>query len=370
MDSIFNRLYSYRATEGRNPEEDFFTEVFAGVMEKTQGFFTTLLNKWINDIQRGKGLNPIELSELKIKTQANYSSSIKPKESNRPDIVIRANERSAENKLYTIFIENKIGSTERNNQLKSYAQQLNNLPTEGKVLIYITRYPEQKDSNDVTFENIIFVQKRWFEVYRDAVNYRKHNSSQFEIVYLDELIKFMEEKKMALKLSLFDLALTQNAKQNERKYQDILNEAINKSLINQKIKDKAGGSYSYNFTPEVIELGTHFFTKDKYRLSIGFWFNHDNRPNIFNECTREVPVLFINLLKPAEEINTSLNQNKRIDELTEKYDWEWVNDKKFHWFYFTKALRLENVHEKDNLADYFIEEICKGLDELYKALFQ
>ena len=47
MTNIFSRIFAYRQSDSRTPKEDYFTELFASILEKCESFATFLIGKLI-----------------------------------------------------------------------------------------------------------------------------------------------------------------------------------------------------------------------------------------------------------------------------------------------------------------------------------
>ena len=153
---LFSRLLNFQA--GSIPLEDFFTEIVAALFSSEQD----LLYAWLQHI------NIFDLetnSNTDIFTQQSFAALENHDRSSRPDIVIELVGDSFQD---IIFIENKVGSSEGENQLRNYAEILAKMSNyRHKVLIYITRDFEPKDESDilknVTQQTIKFKQLRWYQ---------------------------------------------------------------------------------------------------------------------------------------------------------------------------------------------------------------
>ena len=69
MTSVFGQLFKYRPRENRLPQEDFFTESLAGVLQKTPDDVRTKFVEWLighNDYK-------VEITEADICTQKQVS---------------------------------------------------------------------------------------------------------------------------------------------------------------------------------------------------------------------------------------------------------------------------------------------------------
>ena len=71
MTSVFGRLFKYRPRENRLPQEDFFTEAFAGVLQKTPDVRTKFV-EWLI----GHDDYKVEIKEADIYTQKQVSGGV------------------------------------------------------------------------------------------------------------------------------------------------------------------------------------------------------------------------------------------------------------------------------------------------------
>ncbi|NJN34903.1 MAG: PD-(D/E)XK nuclease family protein [Saprospiraceae bacterium] len=122
--SLFTQLFKYRESDKMAPKENFLTEIFAFVLEH-------------DDVVREAFLEKIDLEDdnFYINTQTVYVEG-------RPDIELR-------NDKTLVLIENKVEQREGINQLGRYYGILANEEGKRKILIYLTKYFEVKEENDV-----------------------------------------------------------------------------------------------------------------------------------------------------------------------------------------------------------------------------
>ena len=110
MTSVFSRLFKYRPREKRLPEEDFFTEVLAGVLQKTPDVRTKFV-EWLI----GHDGCEVEIKEADIDTQKSVHGG-------RLDIYVGA--RSADGQRHVVGVENKISAKEGGRQIERYLKCL------------------------------------------------------------------------------------------------------------------------------------------------------------------------------------------------------------------------------------------------------
>jgi hypothetical protein len=100
---MFNNLLKlYKSNTKKTPLEDFTTEVFASILAENND----MLDKFVNDFLHVGGSNFVIVTQ---KHYSNFKSIV--------DMVF-------ENETSIIFLENKVDSKERNNQLFKYSNIL------------------------------------------------------------------------------------------------------------------------------------------------------------------------------------------------------------------------------------------------------
>lgn len=182
---LFNKLLRLKSDE-QTRTEDFFTEIFAHLLNTHEGIFKNWLRR---DILK----DYFENLECSIKTQTTYEKLQNHSIDSRPDIVI---EVSAKNIRWLMFVESKIDSTGNDEQLKRYAEQLDaRVRLKEAKLVYITRDYEKRNIDNI-FEDCKNIDKtnfnylRWHEIYRFLKSCK-------EEIFVKETLRFMEENNMA-----------------------------------------------------------------------------------------------------------------------------------------------------------------------------
>jgi hypothetical protein len=168
--------------------EDFFTEIFGYLLESN----TSLMQSWLKEFK----ISDINPENITVSTQESFSALETHLTGSRPDIYI---ELSNESMKEIIFLESKIDSSEGQDQLKRYAEHLDNLDSISRgVLVYVTRDYDKKDRNLILGDckneaKLEFKQLRWYENYRFLKEYNESISDKLII----ETIKFMEEQGLS-----------------------------------------------------------------------------------------------------------------------------------------------------------------------------
>lgn len=181
LNSLFKRLYHILRNKERNQLEDYLTEIFATVLTKEgllRDMFTNLFE-----------LNVGQVIIREVTTQKSYEKQADHLTDSRPDMMIRFSEGG---KSHVVFIENKLGTGEGEQQLKRYADHLRNYEADGchTHLIYITKHHDLKQKKDIINSNAstTFHQVRWYQIY----NWLKSHRSEF----VDLLLEYMEEMQL------------------------------------------------------------------------------------------------------------------------------------------------------------------------------
>ena len=181
MSSLFKRIYQLLSSRDQNQQEDYLTEIFAEVLAKAG-----ILHEWLTnltDIKVG------QLNMREVTTQKTYAKQEDHVTDSRPDMIIRFSDGR---NSHILFIENKLGTGEGDQQLKRYADHLRGYELDGckTHLIYITKQHDSKQKKDIisSGSNTTFHQIRWFQIYNWLKNHRS------ELVNL--LLDYMEEMQL------------------------------------------------------------------------------------------------------------------------------------------------------------------------------
>lgn len=177
--SVFSRLAKFC----NQREEDFFTEIFAHVLECDPELRRKVLHKAF-----GKEL---ELAEVSIATQERDDDSNKC-----PDMTIKTKDE-------LILIENKVRASGSKQQLEEYAKTLNRQRDGRKpYLLYLTKKAEPTPASQTELvthcEGLHFKHLRWYDVFAVLESHLEKNGTHSILI---EFKKFMEEKHMAKKRS-------------------------------------------------------------------------------------------------------------------------------------------------------------------------
>ena len=164
--------------------EDFFTEIVAHLFSVSR----ETLFSWIEHLNL---LDTSRYTEVHVSTQSEFEPLEHHSVGTRFDILIELSDGSCSD---WIAIESKISSREMPDQLRRYAEILAaKQDIRERILLYITRDYEPKDESSILqgIESAVrFKQLRWYE-------FHSFLQSRPRDVFTDEIVKFMEENRMA-----------------------------------------------------------------------------------------------------------------------------------------------------------------------------
>jgi len=204
MTSLLGRLLGLFPKSVRR--EDLFTEAVARLFETNP----RLCLDWLRDAGIVSDGGESAGTRVIVQTQKWLRSTDAVQQARRADLFIevRHSSRSDDNRIdpEAVIIESKIGSRERHDQLKSYAEHLEGMiGFARRTLVYITRAYDPKDKNKILStvgETIHFKQLRW----QDFHHFLDEQVDGDALV--EEVKAFMEEQGMARsnRFSTTDLA--------------------------------------------------------------------------------------------------------------------------------------------------------------------
>ena len=194
--SLFGRLFKYRATEGKSPQEDFLTEALAGVLESSFLLRVAFVKECV------KELVDCDLETVSVETQKGAGSY------GRLDLWLEARECSGER--HVVVFENKIWAGEGENQLGRYARYLqDHEEAESRTLIYLTPYASSdfEESENANSPGVEFLELRWFQVFNRMKAWMESPEAEAgSTVLVKELLALMEEWNLTMELKASDLA--------------------------------------------------------------------------------------------------------------------------------------------------------------------
>ena len=195
MNSIFGRVFRYRPRAERLPEEDFFTEAFAGVLESSLSLRAAFAQWLIGD--------DVDLDSVQVETQ-------KTVDSDRFDVWMDARHRASASR-HVIVMENKIGAGGTLDQLRRYEEHLRTeADASTRTLVYATRHARLDFQPCPDGPGVAYRPVRWFEVadwLRERAGKRGESVNERSDFLIRELLLLMEDWSMAMNLTADDLAV-------------------------------------------------------------------------------------------------------------------------------------------------------------------
>lgn len=186
LTGFLGSLFRYRATEGRTPAEDFFTEALSGVLASDDGETAAAFASWLAED---------EFERAWVVTQ-------KVVDEGRLDMEFEA--RDAGGGRHLVVLENKLGATEGENQLARYECYLaRQEEAAGRTLVYLTRY--EKPDWTASSERVSFMNLHWSDVYDWLTAWVERRGDRTGVLGR-ELLVLMEEWGMEMGLGAQDLA--------------------------------------------------------------------------------------------------------------------------------------------------------------------
>ena len=279
------------------PEEDFFTEALAGVLQKTPDVRTKFV-EWLI----GHDGYKVGIKEADIYTQKQVSGG-------RLDIYIDA--WSVDGQRHVVGVENKISAKEGGRQIERYLKCLgseNDAAT--RTLVYITLVSEPKPfeskPNNVTFNHL-----KWFQVY----GWLKE-SAKSEHTFLCDLLELMEEWSMTsnLELSATDLAATTRYKNSaEPQFYYVLDSVYEKVGIKKSIGQ---WNYKSNFlaysTPKLGNSGIYLY----------FGFDFDREDDYWSVEKLYIPSAFVAVCGNSDKPAFLKRLSDYRTDMPEHMDWD------------------------------------------------
>ena len=218
MPSLFNTLLRLQSRHtDRTPLEDYFTELFAYLLQDAPDILAAFIRRF--GLTRLSG--PVVAS---VQTQVRYNRLEEHDSGSRPDLVLQV---ESAGEVGLVFIESKLGSEEVPGQLQRYAEHLAKQPgLQERTLVFITRDYEPKAADailaNVADSGIEFLQLRWYEVYFFLTKKYPNNWLAREVC------RFMEKNRMAqnLQFNPIDLLALTNFGQAKRMMDQSLDGAV------------------------------------------------------------------------------------------------------------------------------------------------
>lgn len=259
MSSFFLPLFKYRPRDGRVPQEDFFTEAIAGVLQASLPLRLCFVN-WL--------LSPHEVDSVHISTQRTLEGG------GRVDIWIDA--RSDLGRVrHVIAMENKISAPVDAAQLRLYETQLKLEDTAStRTLVCATRHERSTFEPSSCKPAVAFRPIRWHEVadwLRRWLSQKPDGLNELGVHLVRELLSLMEEWRMAIHLTADDLAATTRHRTSvEGNLLQLLDEVYAECEI-----PEAQGQWSY-YRQTLVYATPKLARNINARAEFGFDFERDD----------------------------------------------------------------------------------------------
>ncbi|WCN36236.1 PD-(D/E)XK nuclease family protein [Aneurinibacillus uraniidurans] len=343
MKSLFLRQYSLLKSTDFHPLEDYLTEIISLLFEcpnKLSDFADHFLDEQLEKAET-----------IHVHTQRTYSKLSTHSVDSRPDLVITFRNHT---KKHVLFIENKLGSGEGNQQLTRYADHLNEYRKRGyRVhLLYITQYYDPKDGSSLfsKLNRSEFKQIQWYQFYAWLREYTND-------LYCKQVITYMEELRLnkSRRFSPLDIYSIQNARKTLTMMDDCLDGKVTEAFSRLFGKPKKWPNRAMQLRYDDRYVITHDQSDWKY-VVCGFWINEEEYPTlcvlieVSPNCSLTEEVL------KAMETFGKENEDWIYEEPDDINGWSCL----YHEISLSSLL-IEEDHI-NSIQDYFVGK----LEELYK----
>ncbi|MEK9506506.1 hypothetical protein [Gaopeijia maritima] len=180
--SLFSSLLGLHGSQ--RPEEDFFTEIVAGLLRREPHIAV----RWLSSL----GIVPAHVDyRVQVDTQTTYAPLEDHRTESRPDLRLHLTDPGG--REHVLFVESKVGSRGSMDQLSRYAEILATRPAHERTLVFITRDYDPFEGDCVVQRcrtHVAFKQTRWHHFYHILSAYRDDPLA-------DEAATFMERTGMA-----------------------------------------------------------------------------------------------------------------------------------------------------------------------------
>lgn len=255
---IFKTLFELRLKAHNRPLEDYLTEIISFVLSRD----IDLLNNFLNHFQ----IIDYQADTFDISTQLILKKLKNHNTDSRPDIAVFLEEKA-------IFFENKVNSKEGYNQLKRYAEHLDNITDANKTLVYITKHYDIKNLEKIFKDcnnKIDFIPLRWYKVYRFFKAYKSD-----PIVF--ELLLFMKQNNLSMnnQFNPSDIITLTNFTNVRRMMDESMFGTVSKKFeqINKGIPQKSATMTQLKNKDRYVFYKQH---KENMASMLGYWMNSGN----------------------------------------------------------------------------------------------
>lgn len=273
--SLFARLFKYRPSEGRSPQEDFLTEALAGVLESSFPLRAAFVN-WLVECD-------LDFERVCVETQKSVGGS------GRLDLWIEAREQSGER--HAIVFENKIEAPEGEGQLRSYERYLRERPEkrERRTLIYLTPHT-RSDFSPADDSLVTFRPLRWFEVFHWFKTWTQETESEARPL-VGELLALMKEWNLTIELSKGELADTVEKRPSVRRVEQRMLQLLReiRATCISRLDKISGKRWTYD--DRELRIASPYIDESS-GLYFSFGFDFDREDDDWNVTDQQLPSAF------------------------------------------------------------------------------
>ena len=350
-ESIFNRLFRYKATEKVSPEENYLTEMLCWLINNCPCFaqdYVKILKQ--ND-------NDEAITDIHAETQIYVSKGI-------IDMVIYAGQN-------VVFIcEHKVNSTLRDNQIQDYVNCQKEL---GDNYVFKTVLLTKSISQHTQYADIKII---WNDIY-NHINANIDNYYEKEKQIVEQFLLYLTEvgmgKKNALSIAtakeycnIYDFEATLKSIFNDIK--DDMND-----LWDERITDFVGGKEKFNVSVKERwgRLGIDFSKEWKpINLFAGVLLNNrDHKISHFDNCPQFVIMVDCNLAEREKTVNSEEYRHLKNVAIPNGYKYETEPKNRWRIAVLSKPLTEIIDHSCPNYDEQkrcIQDEIIKGINIILK----
>ena len=342
MPGLFSSLFTYRSRKDRSPQEDFFTEALAGVLNANDALRTVFV-EWLF-----KRVEP--KVHCTLKSVALVDTQVTIDGGGRLDMWLDAKDDT--NARHLIAIENKIDALEGRSQLSRYAAHLGTrTDAASRTLVYITPHERTSFRPAVDRHGVGFCQCRWFQVYDRFQSWVREQdqpaAGRFGTL-TTELLTLMEDWKMDMNLSAADLATATTYKSTAQgRLIQILREVRDACRTRLQFDE---GNWSYD--RDALVYSSPWIGGESFYIEYGFDFERDDQDWTVERIS--LPSAYFAIR--GEEVNQQDWSALPSDWGSTPNDWNWWGE--------ARVKRLNRIDTggssmRDNYLDFFVSALAE-----------
>ena len=289
--SLFNTLLRLQSSKIRL--EDYLTEIFTHILQTEP----EVMNAFVKLLKVDAGDEHFHAS-----TQVSFLALEGHHSGSRPDLVLQSVN-------HLIMVESKVGSKERYEQLKRYAEHLDKQEIKNKTLLYLTKNYDPKDEAEIfvncrkckdcrdknrdTYcekcEGIKFQYLQWYQIYQMLTPFRDN-------LLVKEIQHFLKVNHMSAnnQFSPTDILSLSNFS----RVTTMLNRVLDNEVKTQFETSTGSNFVSRRSKYDPTDRQNQFFWNDRYVLTreknnglyiiLGFWFNSNDEKEEYPSLRLEV----------------------------------------------------------------------------------